>query len=116
MAEAVGRHRKLYWDQWISFVDLIEAKPLFEDIIDAFLPNRQGQEFMQDDPLIVPADLTLSPLEESLGRLTGVRWVGPEPVDHGIVEAQHCDVKLTDNNVLIVSAVSQDRVIVRVAW
>jgi len=52
MAEPVGGHGKFDGDPRILlFVHRIEAESLFEDGIDALLPDRQRQEFVQDDPL-----------------------------------------------------------------
>jgi hypothetical protein len=48
--------------------------------------------------------------------LIGIRRVGPEVVDHGVVKAQHRDVELADYDIFVVPAVAQNGVIVGITW
>ncbi len=86
----------------------IESGSLFEDVIDALLPNRQRQEFVQDDPLIVPADLALGQLEDLLSRLIGKSGVLAQVVDHRVMKTQECRVELSKDHVFVVPAISED--------
>lgn len=67
---------------------------------------------MQDDPLIVPADLALGQLEDLFSRLIGKRRILTQVVDHRVMKAQRRDVELADNDILIVPAIAQDDAIV----
>jgi hypothetical protein len=48
----------------------------------------------------------LGHLEDPLNGLIGIRRVGPEVIDHGVVKAQHRDVELADDDIFVVPAVA----------
>ncbi len=126
MSEAVGRDRELDGDQRLfvripeqailaPIVHPVEAESVAEDVVDAVLPDRQREEFVEDDPLIVPADLTLRLLEDSVCGFVGIGGVRAQPIDHGVVKLQHGQMKLTDEHVFVVAAVCDDGVVICIA-
>src|SRR5262245_2761166 len=80
---------------------------MLQDVIYAFLSNRQRQKLVQDDPLIVPADLALGHREDEFSRLIGMRGIRAQVVDHCIVKKEHRHMKLRDDRVLVVSSIPQ---------
>ena len=63
----------------------------------------------------MPPDLLLGLLEDLLGGSTGIGRVGAQPIDDGIVKLQHGEMKLADEQILIVSTVRDDRIVVGIA-
>ncbi len=96
-------------------MNTVEPRTVPQDFIHPILPDRQRQEFIEHDPLIVPPDLLLGLLEDFLGGTTGIGRVGAQPIDDSIMKFQHGEMKLADEQILIVSAVCDDRIVVGIA-
>ena len=99
----------------LTFVYLIEAGLLAEDVIDTLLSNRQRQEFVQNDPLIVPPDLALGQLEDLVVRLIGKSGVLAQVVDDRVMKTQECRAEVSKDHVFVVLAISEEGGIVGVA-
>ena len=69
---------------------------------------------MQDDPLIVPANLTLDQLEDLLLQLSSKSGILTQVVDNRVMKTQECRVKLSKEHMFIVPAISEDSGIVGV--
>lgn len=127
VAEPVGRHSPLDGDQGSSIpipiaesvrgkgiVDAVKPDAVAEDIRHELLPDGEREKFVQDDPLVMPAHLSLRHLENAFGGRTGQCGSGPQAVDHCIVEAEHRQMELTDYHVFIVPTIPEQGRIVRI--
>ena len=93
---------------------MIESGSLVENVIDARLADRQGQEFVQDDPLIMPANLALGQFEDLVSRLTRISSVFAQMVDDRVMKTKECCVELSKDHVFVVPAISEDGGIVAI--
>ena len=74
MPEAVGRHRELNRNQRIalgvlqtSVMRIVELRSARQDLVDSFLADRQWKKFMNDYPLVMPANEALRHFEDLVG-------------------------------------------------
>src|SRR5688572_11074803 len=122
MPKAVSRHRKLDRNQWIAFcvlqlsiMGIVELRSARQDLVHSFLADGQRKKFMNDNPLVMPADKALRHLEYLLGREITEALFGAQVIDDRVVKPQHGQMQLTDDDVLIVPAVADNGGIVDVA-
>src|SRR5829696_2470509 len=121
MAEPVGGHGELDWHEGVvgGVVELelgsgdreLDPAPYGEglgpqDVIDHRVANHPAQEVVHDDPLVVPADQPLGLFEQVVA---GQRRGGRHVVDNLVVELQHGQVQLGDQQVLVVAGIAEQR-------
>ncbi len=94
MAESIGTDGKLNRDLWPIIIDIIETDATPENIINACLSNRQRQKFMNNDPLIVPADLSPSLLENLLSGIPGMSGISLQTISYRIMKLEHRHMEL----------------------
>src|SRR5687768_7604788 len=119
MPKAVSRHRKLDRNQWIAFcvlqlsiMGIIELRSARQDLVHSFLADGQRKKFMNDNPLVMPANEALRHFEDLVGRKVADSWFSAQMIDDRIVKPQHSLVQLTDDDVFIVPAVANDGVVI----
>jgi hypothetical protein len=119
MPEAVGRHRELNRNHRIalgvlqtSVMRIVKLRSARQDLIDSFLADRQRKKFMNDYPLVMPANEALRHFEDLVGRKVADSWFSAQMIDDRIVKPQHSQVQLTDDDVFIVPAVANDGVVI----
>src|SRR5215207_9570593 len=107
VAEAVGGVGEL--DRYLRrsagpFFRLVEPPTVALDVGEKFLPHRELQELVGDDPLVVPLYQPARLVEDV------VLWYPAlsHPVDHAVVELQEGQVQLGDQEVDVVPGVADE--------
>src|SRR5258706_10413551 len=101
MSKAVSGIGKLHGNIWIC-VDGIEAYAVAKNILNKLLSGGKRQEFMFDNPLVVPPDETPR-LVIDIGSHNALL---SKMVNNGIMKLEECQVKLRDNEMYVVARVS----------
>ena len=78
-----------------------------KDVGDDILADPSAQVVVDDHPLVVPADGLLTKLEQIVG--TDLVALCLELVDDAVVELQEGDLKLGNDEILVVARISNDR-------
>jgi hypothetical protein len=104
MPEPVCSDRKLHRNERLV-APVIELAPVLEYVVNDRLTTRPGQEFVNDYPLVMPADKALR-----LGKaLAGGIQVGnfrDNMVDDGVMEFFESQMELRDYQVLVVARIA----------
>ena len=80
-------------------------RPLFEHLICKDRSDERRQKLVQNDPLIMPAQLPGSFVEDVVVRYSGQ----PSVIDKRIVSFQHGEVQLRDQHVRVIAWVADNR-------
>jgi hypothetical protein len=106
MPEAVGGALELDGDEGLPLARPVKPTSTADDRVDHRLTDEEGEELVQDQPLVVPGDQPPR-LAVHLGGVRGA--TGAQPVDPVVVELQEGRLEPANNNILVVARVGDDR-------